>query len=53
MVGHATIELLAYNHIRYLREDETASIHARQSHQGQNPLKSNSNASHASKYLSP
>ena len=31
MVGNAAIELLAVNHIGYLREDETASIHGRQS----------------------
>ena len=45
VLGNAAIELLPMYHICNLRENETASIHARQPQQGRKRRKSNSNAS--------
>jgi hypothetical protein len=53
VLGYAAIELLPMNHVGYLRENETAGIHARQSQQGREARKSNSNASQQNIGLSP
>jgi len=45
VLGYAPIELLPMTHIGYWRENETASIHTRQSQQDQKPRETNSNAS--------